>query len=137
MLSVHHETRPISAFALVVAKGGPKLRESPGPKTYLNGRPGLIEGKQRSMAELADTLANLLGERVVDLTRLSALYDLRLEWTPDASPQPPTEADTGATEPELSLFTALQEQLGLRLESQEVPADVVVVDHIGREPTEN
>jgi len=86
------------------------------------------------MAELADTLANLLGERVVDLT---ALYDLRLEWTPDASPQPPTGADTGAPEPELSLFTALREQLGLRLESQKFPADVVVVDHIEREPTGN
>ena len=137
MLSVHHETKPISTFALVIAKGGPKLRESAGPKTYLTGRPGLIEGKQRSMAELADTLANLLGERVVDLTGLSALYDLRLEWTPDASPQPPTGADTGATEPELSLSTALQEQLGLRLESQKVRADVVVVDHVEREPTEN
>jgi uncharacterized protein (TIGR03435 family) len=52
-LSVHHETRRISTFALVVAKGGPKLPESTGLKTYLAGRPGLIEGKQRSMAELA------------------------------------------------------------------------------------
>lgn len=51
-LSVNHETRRISTFALVVAKGGPKLPESAGQKTYLTGRPGLIEGKQRSMAEL-------------------------------------------------------------------------------------
>jgi uncharacterized protein (TIGR03435 family) len=137
-LSVHHETRPMSAFALVVAKGGPKLRESEGPRTYLIGRPGLIEGKQRSMSELADTLANLLGARVVNQTGLSARYDLKLEWTPDTSPQPPTGADAGAAaEPELSLFTALQQQLGLRLESQKIPTDMVVVDHIERVPTEN
>ena len=90
------------------------------------------------MAELADTLANLLGQRVVDHTGLSALYDLQLKWTPDGSPQPHAGADPGATaEPELSVFTALQEQLGLRLESQKLTADVVVVDHIEREPTEN
>jgi uncharacterized protein (TIGR03435 family) len=137
-LSVHHETKPTSAFALVVAKGVPKLPESAGPKTYLTGRHGLIEGKQRSMAELADTLTNLLGERVVAQTALSALYDLQLKWTPDASPHPPVGADGGAAaEPELSLFTALQEQLGLRLESQKLSADIVVVDHIEREPTEN
>jgi uncharacterized protein (TIGR03435 family) len=90
------------------------------------------------MAELADTLTNVLGLPVFNQTDLNAMYDLELGWTPDVPPQPPTGTDTGAAvQRELSLFTALQEQLGLRLESQKVPAKVVVVDHIERAPTEN
>jgi len=138
MLSVHNESKVISVFALMVAKGGPKLPESAGSRTYLTGRPGLIEGKQRSMAELADTFTNVIGQLVVNQTGLTALYDLKLKWAPDVPPQLPTGAETGgAAEPEPSLFTALQEQLGLRLVSQKVPANVVVVDHIERAPSEN
>ena len=136
-LSVHNETRPVSVFALVVARGGAKLHESAGPRTYLTGRPGLIEGKRRSIAELVDALANVLGQPIVDQTGLKAMYDLKLEWTPDAPPQSPVGDTVAGAEPELSLFTALQEQLGLKLESQKVPTDVVVVDHIERAPTEN
>jgi uncharacterized protein (TIGR03435 family) len=137
-LSVHHETRPISAFVLVVAKGGPKLHESTGPRTYHTGRQGLIEGNQWSMTELADALARLLEDPVANQTGLRALYDLKLEWTPDAALESPDGANTeAAAELGPSLFTALQEQLGLRLESRKLAADVVVVDHVERAPTEN
>jgi uncharacterized protein (TIGR03435 family) len=126
-LTVHHEAKLISAFALVVAKGGPKLHESADPRTYHTGRPGLVEGKQMSTDELAGLLTNLLGQPVTHHTGLSPMFDVHLEWTPE-SPLP-TGADAGTT-PEAgpSLFTALQEQLGLRLESQKIPADVVVAD---------
>lgn len=122
----------------MVAKGGPKVAESTGPRTYHTGRLGLIEENQMSMAELADILTNFFGERVLNQTGLTGIYEVKLQWTPD-TPLPPTAgADTGAAaEPELSLFTALQEQLGLRLEAQKVPADVVVVDRVERKPTEN
>ena len=139
-LSVHHETRPISGFALVVAKGGPKLQESRGPRTYHTGRQGLIEGNQWSMAELADVLARLLGgSPVVNQTGLRALYDLKLEWTPEAALESPngTGIESAAEPGGPSFFTALQEQLGLRLESRKVSADVVLVDRIERVPTEN
>ena len=137
-LTVHHETRPISAFALVVAKGGSKLHESAGPRTYHTGRQGLIEGNQWSMTELADALAGLLGDPVANQTGLRAIYDLKLEWTPDAALGSPNSANTeAAAEPGPSLFTALQEQLGLRLESKKVAAEVVVVDHMERAPSEN
>jgi uncharacterized protein (TIGR03435 family) len=133
-LTVHHETKPISAFALVVSKGGHKLHEATGPRSYLTVRPGLIEGKQRSISELAGGLSRMLGRPVEDQTGLGAKYDLKLEWTPEA----PGGAEIGdAAEPELSLFTALQEQLGLRLESRKAPGDVVVVDHVEKIPTEN
>jgi uncharacterized protein (TIGR03435 family) len=137
-LTVHHETKPISAFALVIAKGGFKLHEAAGPRTYLTVRSGLIEGKQRSIAELAGGLTRVLGRPVLDQTGLGAMYDLKLEWTPDAPPPIPGGAETGsADEPGLSLFTALQEQLGLRLESRKVPGDVVVVDRVEKVPSEN
>jgi uncharacterized protein (TIGR03435 family) len=128
-LAVHQESRPISGFALIVAKGGPKLHESAGPRTFLTGRPGLIEGNQRSIAELASNLANQLGSPVVDHTGLTARYDLKVEWTPDDS--------SAAGDPVLSLFTALQDQLGLKLEPQKMPANVVIVDHVDRVPTGN
>jgi uncharacterized protein (TIGR03435 family) len=130
-LTVHHETKLISAFALVVAKNGLKLHEAVGPRSYLTVRPGLIGGKRRSIGELAGGLTSVLGRAVRDQTGLGAMYDLKLEWTPDAPPPTPDEAEAGsAPETGPSLFTALQEQLGLRLESLKVPGDVVVVDHI-------
>jgi uncharacterized protein (TIGR03435 family) len=91
------------------------------------------------MAELADALAGMLGgSPVANQTGLRALYDLKLEWTPDAALESPNGANTeAAAEPGPSLFTALQQQLGLRLESRKVAADVVVVDHIEGAPTEN
>jgi uncharacterized protein (TIGR03435 family) len=137
-LAVHHETKPISAFALVVAKGGPKLHEAAGPRSYLTVRPGLIEGKQRSIGELAGGLTSVLGRAVRDQTGLGAAYDLKLEWTPDAPPPTPDGAEAGsAPEPGPSLFTALQEQLGLKLESIKIPGDVVIVDHMEKVATEN
>ena len=76
----------------MVAKGGPKLRESTGPRAYHTGRQGLIEGNQWSMTELADALARLLGDPVANQTGLTALYDLKLEWTPDAALESPNGA---------------------------------------------
>ena len=67
-LTVHHETKSISAFALVVAKGGLKLHEATGPRSYLTVRPGLIEGKRRSIGELAGGLTRVLGRAVRDQT---------------------------------------------------------------------
>jgi uncharacterized protein (TIGR03435 family) len=133
-LAVHHETRRAPAYALVIAKGGPRLHESAGPRTYHTGRPGLIEGHQWSMAELADALPGFLGHPVANQTGLRALYDLKLEWNPlELTAQSETR---GAAEGD-SLFTAIQEQLGLRLEPIRAQVDVVVVDHAERVPIPN
>src|SRR6185437_4570211 len=131
-LAVHHETRPAPAYALVVAKGGSKLQESAGPRSYHTGRPGLIEGHQWSMTELADSLAGFVANPVADQTGLRAVYDLKLEWNPDE-----LAAQSGTHGEAPSLFTALQEQLGLRLESIRAPLDFVVVDHAERMPIPN
>jgi uncharacterized protein (TIGR03435 family) len=126
-LEVHHETREVGGYALVVAKGGPKFREADRPRDYFTSRPGLISCSRATMHELVGALGGRLGRPVLDKTDLAASYDLKLEWAPDE-----TTADTLP-----SLFTALQEQLGLRLETQKVPVDVVIVDRIERTPSEN
>ncbi len=133
-LAVHHESRPASAYALVVAKGGLKLHESAGPRTYHTGRQGLIEGHQWSMTELADALAGFLGHPVGNQTGLRALYDLKLEWNPqELAVQSETRGASGGP----SLFTAVQEQLGLKLEGIRTQLDFVVVDHAERVPIPN
>src|SRR5579863_771838 len=133
-LAVHHETRPAPAYALVVAKGGPKLHESAGPRTYHTGRQGLIEGHQWSMTELADALPGFLGHPVANQTGLRALYDLKLEWNPQ---ELTTQSETPGASEVPSLFTALQEQLGLRLEPIRAQLNFVVVDHVERVPIAN
>lgn len=133
-LSVHHETRPAPAYALVVRKGKGKLRNSTSARTYLTVRPGLIEGKQRSISELSNGLAQMVDRPVEDRTRLTGRYDLKLEWNAqELTAQPETP---GATE-RPSLFTALQEQLGLKLERSRIQLDFVVIDHAERVPVPN
>jgi uncharacterized protein (TIGR03435 family) len=133
-LAVHRETRAAPAYALVVAKGGPKLHESEGPRTYHTGRPGLIEGHQWSMTEFADALVGFVGHPVANQTGLSAVYDLKLEWNPQ---ELAAQSETRGASEGPSLFTALQEQFGLRLESIRAPLDFVVIDHAERVPIPN
>ncbi|HEY3837651.1 MAG TPA: TIGR03435 family protein [Bryobacteraceae bacterium] len=132
-LAVHRDSKDAPAYALVSDKSGSKVPEAAGPRGYLTVRPGLIEGKRRSMFELVNALAKMLQRPVVDETGLTSAYDIKLEWTPDTSSGPDAIAD----DPGPSLSTALHEQLGLRLQSRKVPVDRVTVDRVARTPTEN
>ncbi|MGH9237752.1 MAG: TIGR03435 family protein [Vicinamibacterales bacterium] len=162
-LAAHRETRDIPIYALVVAKPGrlgPGLRpakvdcmaiavaaEKQGTKPEFpqppdnrpacgtRSAPGLMMGTGVSMADLVRNLAGPADRMVIDRTALTGVWDLDLKYVPDQPlpdipglPAPPAD---GA-----SLFTALQEQLGLRLESQMAPVDVLVIDSIER-PSEN
>jgi uncharacterized protein (TIGR03435 family) len=144
-LSVHHVSKLLPGYALVVAKGGPRLNAGSGPKSYFTSREGLISGSGVPMSRLAGGLARLLGSPIADGTGLGGAYDIKLEWAPDevrtasfGGTSNGVSADTGpadgsvsdASEP--SLRTALQEQLGLKLESKKVPVDVIVVDRVER-----
>ena len=154
-LKYHHETRERSMYALVVSKGGPRLTTGEpdplgGPKPA-NGEPedqakehfkimtmpGHIEADSVPMYVLADVLTrlNVLGRIVVDKTGLTGNYNFTLRWTPDNLPFPVmSDADgLGATAKDAvpsSLFIALHEQLGLKLESEKNRVDVIVIDHI-------
>ena len=137
-LRLHHESRAFTAFALAVAKGGSKLHASPSPGAYrFSVQKGHATGFSISMSMLADRLSRPgfgLERRVVDLTGLPGFFDIDLTWSPDASP-----ADNAVDIPAgPSLFTALEEQLGLKLELRKnIMLDVLVVDHVERTPTVN
>jgi uncharacterized protein (TIGR03435 family) len=127
-LAAHQETRELPVYALVVAKGGPKFKPSETNGTTINtGRSRLhIAGTDDTIAILARELAQVLGRVVLNDTGISGRYDLTLQWTPDDA------LTNGASDANLppGIFTAIQEQLGLKLESTKGPVPVLVLDHV-------
>jgi len=134
-LAVHRESKDMPGYALLVAKRGFQLKpvEPGGSGSHsTGGRVRTLTAKKTSMAQLADFVARGLGEMVVDQTGIDGVYDFELRWTNDDQISSDIDADAAPT-----LFTALQETLGLRLQRQKVPVEIVVVDHVERVPTEN
>ncbi len=165
-LTVAREIKDLPIYALVVAKNGPKFHEStyqppetspdttprPGEApagkrqgVWMNGR-GELTQTDADMKLFADVLSRFVGRPVIDKTGLTGKYDFSLKWTPDeaqsatapggkgpgmdgASPPPPESSGP-------SIFTAVQEQLGLKLEPQKSPMEVFVIQHVER-PSEN
>jgi uncharacterized protein (TIGR03435 family) len=125
----HHETRELPGYVLVVAKGGSKL--TPAKEKDIDAPAYILPEGVRSVSITTRTLANLLsrsvGHPVLDKTALTGKYELDLHFAPATS--------TESTLP--SIFTAVQEQLGLKLDPQKVPADFLVIDHVEKVPTEN
>jgi uncharacterized protein (TIGR03435 family) len=121
-LAVHQETRTLPAYDLVVAKGGSKLQltKSNG-KSFGVGRTN-FHGEGLTMTMIAEELSRITGRVVVDKTNLADRYDLKLEWAADDAPTTDNSAP--------SLFTAVQEQLGLKLESAKEAAPVLIIDHV-------
>jgi uncharacterized protein (TIGR03435 family) len=140
-LEVHRATRELPVFALVVARSGPKLKVSvddpnaPRPRgtIWSDGRKKL-EFDRQTMAGFARALELDVDRPVVDMTGLDGTYDIRLEFA-SASPIALAPGSPDPQAPEL--FTALTEQLGLRLESRTGPVEVLVVDNALRQPREN
>jgi uncharacterized protein (TIGR03435 family) len=125
-LQLHHETRTVSGYVLTVAKGGIKATPAdPGKHSFGNGGRGFIDSGASQLSVLTIRLSALLGRPVVDMTGDERKFDFHLKWAPDDAQ---TAADSASPD-RPSLFTALQQQLGLRLESGKVLADVLVVDH--------
>lgn len=135
--TMHNETRELPVYDLVLAKGGPKFQlNNKVGNTDNTGRDHLhVSGMTNTVPFLARDLAQLLGRVVVDKTGLPGSYDLTLRWTPDNSPLP---LHNGAPDPNAppGLFTAIQEQLGLKLVSTKGPVPILVIDHIEK-PTPN
>jgi uncharacterized protein (TIGR03435 family) len=130
-LKFHHENRQMPVFALVVAKGGPRLKQSaPGAKMNMNYGRGFLTAAAATMVDLSDVLSDRdeAGRVVVDRTGLADKYDFTLRYAADTDE---AESDSAA-----SLFTAIEEQLGLKLEPVKAPIDTIVVDH-AEQPTKN
>jgi uncharacterized protein (TIGR03435 family) len=162
-LAAHFTKKEVPGYQLVVARGGPKLAASPGDPTQNDdptkpppsfkwtldkeGYPELPPGRHYSMAidndrarwrfgdesmeHFAGILGNQIHQPIVNATGLTGKYDFVVSWS-YAAMQPSATADSGP-----SIFAAIQEQLGLKLESGKTPVDTLVIDHIERAPSEN
>ena len=159
-LTLHRETKELPVYALVIAKNGPKLQEARPGDTYPNGMKdleghghgdimrfgtGILTGQGVPIVFLVRMLSQQqLGHPVLDKTELTGKYDFTLQWTPEENRAPMFKGtrdggqgpDNPADSSGPSIFTAIQEQLGLKLEAQKGPAEVLVIDHVER-PSEN
>jgi uncharacterized protein (TIGR03435 family) len=143
-LVTRDEVQTLPAYELVTAEGGPKLKSSPGNTIHMmklgNGE---LSSSGAPLELLTEQLSARLGIPVVDKTGLKGKYAFNLHWTPDASeeehlrqsgepvaPNPPTDSNAP------TLMTALEEQLGLKLESHNEPVHMLVIEHFEL-PTEN
>ncbi|HTS61303.1 MAG TPA: M56 family metallopeptidase [Candidatus Acidoferrales bacterium] len=130
-LVLRAETHELPMYALSVVRSGAKLNPAADPKAMrMAASPGQITATAVDMKILATYLAGLLGRYVANDTGLEGSYDFKLDWTPDSTePRQPGEHPEAA-EPGPSIFTALTEQLGLRLESKKGPVPVYVIERI-------
>ena len=147
-LTIHTEIKQLPVYDLVLAKSGSKLKEATVGDTYDNGikstdgkggagmmrmRPGQLNAQGVPITSLINQLAQQLHRTIIDKTGLTGKYDLTLTWTPDDTP-PQEEATGDSSAP--SIFTALQEQLGLKLQPSKGPVETLVIDH-AEMPSEN
>jgi bla regulator protein blaR1 len=148
-LVIHRETKEGAVYALVAGKNGAKLKPADGKEDSgfrgLRIGTGQLTGSAASLEMLVTALSNQLGRPGVDRTGLKGNFDFKLEWTPDAAqttvpgggpPSPGADIPPAPDPSGPSLFTAIQEQLGLRLESQKGPVETIVIDRVER-PSEN
>jgi uncharacterized protein (TIGR03435 family) len=130
-LEMRKESKPMPIFALVAAKNGPKMKRdsSPGDPELKNGNGrGLLTATRVDMPTLAKFLSEgQTGRPVTDLTGLPGRFDFKLEWTPDASLQTNGALTMAPDAGGISIFTALQQQLGLRLDARTGASDYFVV----------
>ena len=130
-LVVHRETRELPVYRLEVGKGGPKFqasKDSDAPPEFRVFQRRQITAARAPLAYLVEALSFLVGRPVLDQTGLDGKYDYKLEWTPDE-----TQVRSDEAAPQLegnvpSLASAIQEQMGLRLQSQKGPVEMIVIE---------
>ena len=143
-LAFHNESRELPAYAIQIAKGGPKLAlttRKPGDSTNFSYNCQVVlTVRNASVADVAKGMQEVFMDRpVVDQTGLQNRYDFELKWTPDElqsyCPNDPASSRDDPNAPP-GLYTAIQEQLGLKLVRAKAPIQVMVIDHVER-PSEN
>jgi uncharacterized protein (TIGR03435 family) len=130
-LTLHRETRSVQAYILEVAKNGPKLAKGDGEGSSTNSAGTSIGAKNTTMDHFAEVLSRQMDFPVVNKTGLEGVFNLQVRWTREGA-----RADDTSAEGSPSIFTAIQEQLGLRLRSQKTPVEILVIDHVEK-PSEN
>jgi bla regulator protein blaR1 len=139
-LTLHRETKTVSAFALVVSKTGPKIREVKPAAGNINSRRGSMTAESASIANLAQSLSVALNAPVIDMTALPGVFDFTLTWRPQTvAPGELTNDDDNEDHnvlPDLApgptLFRALEEQLGLKLDRRKIPMELMIIDSARR-----
>lgn len=122
-LKAHRETRKMAIYSLVVAKNGPKVTKHTGGgggDSFTNASTGNIRATNATMTTLANSLSRVMGRPVINNTRLKGTFDYKLVWAPSEQ----TNRFDGAP----SIFTAVREQLGLRLASAKGPVEMLVIE---------
>jgi len=138
-LKVHREIREVPVWALVVEKGGPKMSEhnpqdKDNPPFGPNGRGGMA-GRNARMSDFAYLLSRALDRNVIDRTGLTGRYNVDFQWMPERRPQQrpglvTADSEDSPQEPDTpTIFSALREQLGLKLEAQKGPVEFLVIEH--------
>ncbi len=140
-VAIHRDTRTFAVYGLVVGKSGIRFKEVPdGDSHNQNSDNNHYTGTCVSMVSFAEWLARRMDMPVLDMTGLKGFYDMKLDWVPEPRPSADGKGDLpAAADPPQgpTLTIALQEQLGLKLETRKAPLEVLVVDHAERVPTDN
>ncbi len=148
-LAMHRETKQLPAYVLTVGTNGPKLEAADAGGTGLpfkkaNKSSGArIHSARLTMPEFAEILSRRLGHPVLDRTGLAGAYRVTLEWAGEnKAPKPgktdKAKPDTAKPDPDRpSIFTALHDQLGLRLQARKAPVEIFVIDRIEKTQTAN
>jgi uncharacterized protein (TIGR03435 family) len=131
-LSIHRETKTIQALVLELSKNGPKLEKAEDGESTTNSGRGLVNARNTTMDRFAEVLSRQMDLPVVNRTGLEGVFNLKLEWTPESA----KPIKDGAAMEGPSIFTAIQQQLGLRLRSQKAPVEILAIDH-AEKPSEN
>ena len=127
-MTYHRETRDVQGYDMVAAKGRLKLTPAqPGASKGGGGGPGAINMPSTTMKSFAGMLAAMLNRPVADKTGAAGDYEVKLRFAPEGDAESPLP----------SIFTALQEEMGIKLEPAKVPVEMVVIDHLEKVPTEN
>ncbi|MGA3238797.1 MAG: TIGR03435 family protein [Bryobacteraceae bacterium] len=133
-LVVHRESKVMTALALVVDKNGLRIKPVEAGQGGTSWGRAMVKASKVSMTQLADLLSGVMDRPVKNLTELPGVYDIDLKWMPDDAPSMDAagggdrQSPTGRA-PATSVFSAVQE-IGLRLQTQKLPVEVLVVDHV-------
>ena len=140
-LKAHAEQKEMQIYGLTLAKGGPKFQESTdeGPPVFDKGGPTTLTAHRVTMKDLAIQISDPLRRPVIDETGLKGRYEIRIDVS--AYMQAAAGGGDGHAEGQIDvmsvLFTALQQQLGVKLDSKKENVDILVIDHAEKAPTEN
>lgn len=139
-LTAHKETRELSVFEIIPAKSGPKLEKSNWPPERVptvGYSPGQLSVANATISDLATFVQRHVTDRpVFDETGITGRYDLTVRWTPDDFQVQGSDQGGNSITSLPGFFTAIQEQLGLKLQERKHPAEVFVIDHVDM-PSEN